>query len=88
MVNVDGISKEKQTYLAKVKSELETFWKDINSILEKIDDRILLQHVARLKFNVKKDPEIKSWFETEMRVIIDTRVFLLFKRVIIIFFNF
>lgn len=64
----EGISKEKQTYIAKVKTDLEIFWKDINPILEKIDERVLIQHVARLKFNIRTDPEIKSWYETEMRV--------------------
>ena len=70
MVNSEGISREKQMYLSKVKTDLEIFWKDINQIIEKIDDRQLIQNVARLKFNVKRDPYIKSWFETEMRVII------------------
>ncbi len=72
MVNPEGISKEKQIYMTKVKADLELFWKDINQIIEKIDDRKLIQNVARLKFNVKKDPEIKSWFETEIRVIFNS----------------
>ena len=64
-----GISKEKEEKLGKVRTELETFWNDINQILEKaIDGKLLLQDVARLKFNVQKDPPIKSWFETELRV--------------------
>jgi hypothetical protein len=68
MINPDGISKEKQTYMAKVRADLELFWKDINQVIEKIDDRKLIQNVARLKFNIRKDPQIKSWYETEMRV--------------------
>ncbi len=70
MINPDGISKEKQTYMAKVRADLELFWKDINQVIEKIDDRKLIQNVARLKFNIRKDPQIKSWYETEMRVIL------------------
>lgn len=64
-----GISKEKEEKLVKVRTELDTFWKEINQILEEaIDGKLLLQDVARLKFNVQKDPAIKSWFETELRV--------------------
>jgi hypothetical protein len=47
---------------------LDTFWKEINGILEKSSDRSMLQNIARLRYVVKSDPSIKSWFELEARV--------------------
>lgn len=54
----------------KTKAQLEKYWSEVNQLLERVDDKFKLrQHIARLKYNLKKDPEIKSWFEVEKRVI-------------------
>lgn len=50
----------------RVKADLEKFWLDTNQLLDKPQAK-LAQHIARLKFNLKKDPEFKSWFDLELR---------------------
>jgi hypothetical protein len=62
------LSVERQNQLNKVHNELEKFWNEINELLEKADNRSLLQHTARLRFNLKYDPSIKSWFDIDNRV--------------------
>ncbi len=54
--------------MKKTANELENFWRDINMVLENSNDKSILQNIARLKYTVDKDPEIKSWFELEPRV--------------------
>lgn len=76
-VNVDALSEERKAYLAKTKSDLEKFWQDTNALLEKPQDK-LIQHIARLKLGLKQDPELKSWFDLEAKVIY-SKFSLLFK---------
>ena len=64
-----ALSEERQIQLKKTKAILEKYWIDVNHLLETVDDRLKLrQHIARLKYNLQKDPAIKSWFEVEKRV--------------------
>ncbi len=66
-IDVAALSEERQAYYAQVKQDLETFWNDINKILEKPEDK-MLQHVARIKFILKEHANLKSWFDIEARV--------------------
>lgn len=53
----------------KTRSILERYWSEVNQLLERVDDKQKLrQHIARIKYNLKKDAPIKSWFEVEKRV--------------------
>ena len=54
--------------MQKTSKELEAFWRDINMVLEKSSDKSLLQNIARIKYIVDKNPDLKSWFELEPRV--------------------
>ena len=59
----------REVHLNKVKLEIEKFWVEANKILEKPDDKqTVIQHIARLKYSLKNDPNVKSWFEPEPRV--------------------
>ncbi len=66
-VDVAALSEERQAYFNKISVELENFWQNINKVLEKPDDKTL-QHVARIKFLLKENPNLKSWFDLEARV--------------------
>jgi hypothetical protein len=59
---------EKTAVMQRATGLLDQFWKDVNVVLEKSSDRSMLQNIARLRYVVKSDPEIKSWFELEARV--------------------
>ena len=54
--------------MQKTAKELQTFWRDINMVLDKSSDKSILQNIARIKYIVDKNPVIKSWFELEPRV--------------------
>ncbi len=62
------MSEERQAQMQKTANELQTFWRDINMILDKSSDKSILQNIARVKYIVDKSPELKSWFELEPRV--------------------
>ena len=64
-----ALSEERQAQMQKTTIELENFWRGINMILESSNDKSVLQNVARLKYTVEQNPNIKSWFELEPRVI-------------------
>lgn len=64
------LNEERQNHLNKTKAFLERYWSEVNHLLERVDDKLKLrQHIARLKYNLKRDPQIKSWFEVERRVL-------------------
>lgn len=62
------MSEQKKIYFQKLKNELDNYWIEVNSIMEKSIDKPLVQNMARIKLNLKKDPEMKSWFDIESRV--------------------
>ena len=39
------------------------------------DKQVIIQHIARLKYNLKNDPNIKSWFEVEARAEFSDKMF-------------
>ena len=64
-----ALSEERQHQLNRTKSILERYWSEMNQLLERVDDRQKLrQHIARIKYNLKRDAPIRSWFEVEKRV--------------------
>jgi hypothetical protein len=64
-----ALSQERQSQLNNTKQELEKFWLNVNKLLEKPDNKKpMLQNIARFKFNLNHDPQLKSWFELEARV--------------------
>lgn len=70
------ISVDKEAHYGKAKGELEKFWPEITQLLDKPDDKqTIIQHIARLKYNLKNDPNIKSWFEVEARAEFSDKMF-------------
>lgn len=67
-INIDALSDERQSHLNKLRYDIERFWSEVNKILEKPEDKKMLQHIARLKYTLKHEPELKSWFDLDARV--------------------
>lgn len=65
--NFENSIDQKKVHYENLKNELDKFWTESNKIIEKRLERPLIQNIARLKLNLKKDPEFKSWFEIEKR---------------------
>ena len=55
-------------HLDKVRQDLEKFWDDVNPIMEKNENKPMIQNIARAKFSLRNDPQLKSWFELDARV--------------------
>jgi hypothetical protein len=54
--------------LNKTTEELRKFWSEIAGIFDKSNDKVMLQQIARLKYFLRRDPELASWFNVELRV--------------------
>ena len=54
--------------LDKIRHDLEKFWDDVNPIMEKNENKQMIQNIARTKFSLRNDPQLKSWFELDARV--------------------
>jgi hypothetical protein len=68
---VEALGEQRRAYYEKLKLDLDKYWREVNAILEKSLDKQLIQQIARIKFNLKYDPQFRSWFEIELRVRID-----------------
>jgi len=64
-----ALNEQRRAYFENLKFDLDKFWLEANSIMEKALDKPLVQHMARMRLNLKQDPKMKSWFDIEARVI-------------------